>query len=64
MIMNTILEKRKMTDWFNLLKVAGSVSFGGHGSSPLFNIKYGNKVNRKHLHPDEEKEIEKDGEEN
>jgi len=53
-----------MTDWFNLLKVAGSVSFGGHGSSPLFNIRYGNKVSRKNLHPDEEEEIEKDGEEN
>jgi len=64
MIMNIILEKmKKMTDWFNLLKVAGSVSFGGHGASPLFNIKYGKKVDKKNLLPEEE-EIEKDGEEN
>lgn len=50
-----------MSDWFNLVKVAGSVSFGGHGASPLFNIRYGKKVVRPE---DEDKEIEKDGEEN
>ncbi|QDP59579.1 MAG: hypothetical protein GOVbin1753_12 [Prokaryotic dsDNA virus sp.] len=55
-----------MSDWFNLLKVAGSVSFGGHGANPLLSsdppaiMDDEEEVDRINIY----QEIEKDGEEN
>ena len=47
--------------WWNIIKEGGAVSFGSHGSNPLFNIKYGNNVDKKNIYEDEEdEEIAKD----
>ncbi len=57
---------KTMSDWFNLLKVAGSVSFGGHGANPLLSsdppaiMDDEEEVDRINIY----QEIEKDGEEN
>ena len=44
--------------WGNIIKEGGAVSFGSHGSNPLFNIRYGKKVDKKNLLQEEEEDEE------